>query len=144
LDLVTESHQNLLAAVGIDLHSTVHPLDFVSGSPYGADQEVGSMEFDGELWLWDARQVDSWTFVSVPPELSEEIRDRAAARPPAGFGSVRVAVSIGSSSWQTSVFPGADGRYALPVKKAVRRKEGVEAGDQVRVRLDVLDADTEP
>ena len=48
------------------------------------------MEFDGELWLWDARQADSWTFVSVPPELSEEIRDRAAARPPAGFGSVRV------------------------------------------------------
>ena len=102
------------------------------------------MEFDGELWLWDARQADSWTFVSVPPELSEEIRDRAAARPPAGFGSVRVWVTIGSSSWQTSVFPGADGRYALPVKKTVRRKEEVEAGDQVRVRLDLLDEDPEP
>ena len=102
------------------------------------------MEFEAELWLWDARQADTWTFVSVPPDLSEEIRDRAAARPPAGFGSVRVMVTIGTSTWRTSVFPGDDGRYDLPVKKAVRRKEGVEAGDRVRVRLEVLDDEPQP
>ncbi len=102
-----------------------------------------AMEFEAELWLWDARQADTWTFVSVPPELSEEIRDRAAARPPAGFGSVRVTVTIGTSTWRTSVFPG-DGRYDLPVKKAVRRQQGVEAGDRVRVRLEVLDDEPQP
>jgi hypothetical protein len=102
------------------------------------------VEFEAELWRWDVRKADTWTFVSVPPELSEEIHDRAAARPPAGFGSVRVAVSIGTSTWQTSVFPGQDGRYALPVKKAVRRTEGVEAGDRVRVRLEVLDEEPPP
>jgi len=99
---------------------------------------VEPLEFEAELWLWDARQADSWTFVSVPPALSEEIRDRAAVLPPAGFGSVRVAVTIGASTWRTSVFPGDDGRYALPVKRAVRRAEGVESGDRVRVRLEVL------
>jgi hypothetical protein len=99
---------------------------------------VEPLEFEAELWLWDARRADTWTFVSVPTELSEEIRDRAAALPPAGFGSVRVAVTIGSSTWRTSVFPGRDGRYDLPVKKAVRRKEGVESGDRVRVHLEVL------
>ena len=98
------------------------------------------VEFEAELWLWDARRMDTWTFVSVPPELSEEIRERAAALPPAGFGSVRVAVTIGGSTWQTSVFPGDDGRYGLPVKKSVRRAEGIESGDRVRVRLEVLDA----
>ena len=96
------------------------------------------LEFEAELWLWEARRADTWTFVSVPPELSEEIRDRAAALPPAGFGSVRVAVTIGRSTWQTSVFPGDDGRYGLPVKKAVRKAECVENGDRVRVRLEVL------
>ncbi len=95
------------------------------------------LEFEAELWLWDARQADTWTFVSVPPALSEEIRDRAAALPPAGFGSVRVAVTIGTTTWQTSVFPG-DGRYDLPVKKSVRRAEGLETGDRVRVRLEIL------
>jgi Domain of unknown function (DUF1905) len=96
------------------------------------------MEFEAELWLWDARRADTWIFLSVPPAQSEEIRDHAAARPPAGFGSVRVQVTIGASTWQTSVFPGGDGRYDLPVKKSVRRAEGVEAGDRVQVRLEVL------
>ena len=96
------------------------------------------LEFEAELWQWDARKADTWTFVSVPAELSEEIRDRAAALPPAGFGSVRVAETIGRSTWRTSVFPGDDGRYALPVKKSVRRSECVESGDRVRVRLEVL------
>ena len=96
------------------------------------------LEFEAELWLWDARRVDTWTFLSVPPELSEEIRDRAAGLPPAGFGSVRVAVTIGRTTWRTSVFPGDDGRYGLPVKKSVRQAEGVESGDRVRVRLEIL------
>jgi len=97
------------------------------------------IEFTGELWIWDARRNDSWIFVSVPPAESEEIRELGAARPPAGFGSVRVSVTIGGSTWQTSVFPGADGRYALPVKKSVRRAEGIAEGDVVPVALHVVD-----
>ena len=31
-------------------------------------------EFSAELWIWDARKEDGWTFLSVPPEESEEIR----------------------------------------------------------------------
>jgi len=96
---------------------------------------LNAYEFSAELWIWSARREDGWTFVSVPPEVSEEIREVAASRPPAGFGSVRVSVTIGDSSWQTSVFPGEDGRYALPIKKSVRRAEGVEAGDVVVVIL---------
>ncbi|HEU5483727.1 MAG TPA: DUF1905 domain-containing protein [Microlunatus sp.] len=97
------------------------------------------IEFTGELWIWDARRNDSWIFVSVPLAESEEIRELGAARPPAGFGSVRVSVTIGGSTWQTSVFPGADGRYALPVKKSVRRAEGIAEGDVVPVALHVVD-----
>ena len=96
-------------------------------------------EFDAELWVWDARRSDTWTFVTVPAELSEEIAERAQARPRAGFGSVRVSVTIGSTSWRTSIFPNADQRYDLPVKKAVRRAEGLEAGDRAAVRLALLD-----
>jgi len=35
----------------------------------------GMLEFDAELWAWDARRDDTWMFVSVPAEASEEIRD---------------------------------------------------------------------
>ncbi|GAA0957498.1 hypothetical protein Vau01_082250 [Virgisporangium aurantiacum] len=96
--------------------------------------------FDAELWIWDARRDDSWTFLSLPADASDEIRDLAeAGAPRRGFGSVRVRVSIGGSTWSTSVFPdGARGVYVLPVKKAVRRAEGIEAGDVAGVTVEVI------
>jgi len=92
-------------------------------------------EFSAELWIWDARKEDGWTFLSLPPEESEGIRAYSASRPRGGFGSVRVSVTIGGSTWQSSVFPGGDGSYALPIKKSVRRAERIEAGDVVTVKL---------
>jgi hypothetical protein len=96
--------------------------------------------FDAELWIWDARKDESWTFVSLPEEASEEIRDLAAAAGPRrGFGSVPVRVSIGTSTWRTSVFPdGARGVYVLPVKRTVRRAQGLEAGDVASVTVEVV------
>ena len=98
-----------------------------------------SFEFEAELWVWDARRLDTWTFVSLPAELSQEVFERAQAHPRAGFGSVRVAVTIGTTSWRTSIFPAAADRFDLPVKKAVRRAEGLEAGDTARVRIELID-----
>ena len=95
-----------------------------------------SCAFDAELWEWDAAQDGtSWVFVTVPPDETEEIRLRSG--PPRGFGSVRVEVTVGGTTWRTSVFPDARG-YALPVKKAVRRAESLEVGDSARVTLELL------
>ena len=35
-----------------------------------------SFEFEAELWVWDARRLDTWTFVSLPAELSQEVFER--------------------------------------------------------------------
>lgn len=97
-----------------------------------------SYAFRTELWLWEARRQDSWTFVSLPPEIAEEIREQAP--PAAGFGSVPVAVRLGATSWRTSIFPdSARGTYVLPVKKAVRRAEGLAEGTVAAVELEVRD-----
>lgn len=96
-------------------------------------------EFEAELWIWDARRVDTWTFVSLPLEAAADIREFASALP-RGFGSVRVEVTVGGSTWRTSVFPGAgSGGYVLPIKKAVRRAESLEPGHPVAVRLELVD-----
>jgi hypothetical protein len=93
--------------------------------------------FDAETWLWDARQSDSWTFLSLPQEVSSEIREVAGALP-RGFGSVRVTVTLGATTWKTSIFPDAKaGVYVLPLKKAVRKAEGVEAGGTVTVKVEL-------
>ncbi len=102
------------------------------------DPAGATYAFDADLWLWPAR-TDSWTFVSLPTDLADEILHRAGptAR---GFGSVRVEVTIGATSWRTSLFPdGKAGTYVLPVKKAVRTAEALATGDTAHVRLRLVD-----
>lgn len=95
------------------------------------------VDFDAEVFLWDAR-TESWFFAALPPELSDEIRE--IPRPFRGFGSVRVDARIGGSRWRTSIFPdGGRGAYVLPLKRAVRDAEGIVEGATVSVRLEVLD-----
>ena len=92
-------------------------------------------EFEGEIWLYEGR--GPWHFVTLPLEMSEAIRDHAA-RPPRGFGSIRVVAAIGNTTWRTSVFPDkASGAFQLPVKAAVREAEDLMAGDMVTVHIDV-------
>jgi hypothetical protein len=77
-------------------------------------------------------------FATVPPADSDEIGDLVPER--RGFGSVRVRVHMGSSTWDTSVFPDSKaGAYVLPVKRAMRDAEGVDVGDEVTIELELLD-----
>jgi hypothetical protein len=56
------------------------------------------------------------------------------------FGSVRVRVTVGGSVWRTSIFPeGGRGAYVLPIKKAVRKAEGLDPGDTASVTVELLD-----
>lgn len=97
------------------------------------------LEFEAELWVWESRPAETWTFVSLPVEESEHIRELTAG-PRRGFGSVRVKVRVGTTTWRTSIFPDAgSGTYALPVKKAVRTAEGIGVGDTARVVVELVD-----
>jgi Domain of unknown function (DUF1905) len=100
--------------------------------------ESVKVAFDAELWLWDARRTQSWTFVSLPASQSEEVRDLAGGLR-RGFGSVRVRATIGSSTWTTSIFPGSQGGYVLPVKRPVRDAEGLDVGDVATVTVELID-----
>lgn len=88
------------------------------------------------LWLWTGEN-GSWHFITVPEELTGEIRAGGFARR-AGFGSVRVEATINGVCWRTSVFPQKSGGYILPVKADVRRRAQIAAGDEVELDLEVL------
>jgi hypothetical protein len=97
------------------------------------------VDFDAELWLWDARRSETWTFVSLPVEAAEDIRELVAG-PRRGFGSVRVRVTVGGSTWTTSIFPdSSQGSYVLPIKRAIRTAERLDVGDTAAVSLEVID-----
>ncbi len=94
--------------------------------------------FSSPVTRWDSR-VDSWFFVHVPVDQSEEIASLPLPR--RGFGSLRVRAQIGDTTWTTSIFPGKDGRYALGLKRAVRDSEHIEEGDTVSADIELLDLD---
>lgn len=96
-------------------------------------------EFTAELYLWESRQADAWVFVNLPTDLSDEILD-AAEHATRGFGSLRVDVRVGGTTWRTSLFPSKSAQtYVLPLKKSVRRAEGLEVGDTASIHLSLVD-----
>ena len=90
----------------------------------------------GPLWLWSGESA-SWHFLTVPEDLAGELHAESLARR-SGFGSVKVEVHIGDTAWRTSVFPQKSGGYILPVKKEVRCRAGIAAGDEVSFEIDIL------
>lgn len=101
---------------------------------------VTTYDFAAPLWRWTAKdeaKSGAWFFLSLPFDVSDEIE--ATAGPGNGFGSVRVEVTIGGSTWRTSVFPSGEHKtYVLPVKKAVRVSEGLDEGSEAKVRLSLV------
>ena len=90
------------------------------------------------LWIWKGSDAAGrWYFITVPEGQSIEIKAHAFDSP-RGFGSVKVEARIGDVSWRTSVFPLNSGGYLLPVKKEVRCRAGIGAGDVVTVELELL------
>ncbi|WP_291381201.1 DUF1905 domain-containing protein [Demequina sp.] len=90
--------------------------------------------FSADLYLWDAR-TDSWVFVNLPEDIADEIED-AAPEPRRGFGAVKVEVTVGGTTWRTSVFPSKEAAtFVVPIKRAVLKAEGLTVGDRVKLAL---------
>ncbi|MEK7134572.1 MAG: DUF1905 domain-containing protein [Patescibacteria group bacterium] len=90
--------------------------------------------FSSELWLYPT-EAAAWHFITLPKKESEAIK-KTQIGPRRGWGSVPVSVTIGKTTWQTSIFPDKRlGAYVLPVKATVRAKEGLRAGRGVRVSI---------
>jgi hypothetical protein len=97
-----------------------------------------------KLWIWSSeREPASWHFVTIDGEASEALHALALMRRlefgrKRGWGAMKAKVRIGDTEWETSIFPEKDsGGWLLPVKAAVRKAEGLAAGDDVQVTVTV-------
>jgi Domain of unknown function (DUF1905) len=96
---------------------------------------VATLAFEGVLWRVPGES--GWHFITLPLELTADIREETAPLRK-GFGSVKVTATVAGTSWSTSVFPDTQtGSYLLPVKKSVREATGIHPGDTVSVRLEL-------
>ena len=89
--------------------------------------------FSAPVWVYPG--AGGWHFVTLPQDVTDDIRSlfHGVAR---GWGSYPVDVTLGSTHWQTSIFPDkASSSFVLPLKAGIRRKEQIGEGDMVSVRL---------
>jgi hypothetical protein len=102
---------------------------------------LDQLEFSGKLWL--SSGPGGWTFITLPQACADQIRfytgeetGRVRGR---SWGMIKVEASIGASSWETTIWPDkGSGSFLLPVKAAVRKKEGISVGDSADVKLRLL------
>lgn len=88
------------------------------------------------VWLYPG--MAGWHFMSLPKKEGEDIKKRFGKKH-RGWGSLPVVVTLGKTSWKTSIFPDKQsGSYLLPLKALVRKKEGVFSGDKVSFSIEVI------
>ena len=114
-----------------------------------------TVSYTAPLIRWQGER-GTYHLLSIDGEAAEQIamherlrRLEYGAR--RGFGSVKVMARIGETEWESSVFPqrksspsnsAATGQqereWILLVSKKVMRAEGLEAGEPISLKLDLL------
>jgi len=89
----------------------------------------------GKVWLYPG--MAGWHFVSLEKKQSKEIKEKYGKNR-RGFGSIPIKVTIGDTSWKTSIFPDKrSGTYLLPIKAEVRKKEGIFDDDTITFTIEI-------
>ena len=89
----------------------------------------------GKIWLYPG--TSGWHFVTLPKNTKEEI-DFFFSDFKRGWGSLPVLVTVGETSWKTSIFPDKkEGSYILPLKAEIRKIESLHEGDNINLTLEI-------
>ena len=88
------------------------------------------------VWLYNSEKA-SWHFATIPEDISAEIT-LFHGHNKLGWGSLPVNVTIGNTTWKTSIFPDSKTKtYLLPLKAEVRKKEKIMVGDVIALTLTI-------
>jgi hypothetical protein len=98
---------------------------------------VKTFTIKAKVWVFAGKA--AWSFVTLPKKDTEDIRF-LFAHVKRGWGSLPVVVTVGKTTWKTSIFPDKDSRsYVLPLKAEVRKKENIKKGDMLSLSLEIKD-----
>ena len=90
--------------------------------------------FTAKLWIWPGDKA-SWYFVSVPQDIAATLREKYKGTHK-GWNSLPVEVTVGETTWRTSMFYATESKtYLLPIKFQVRKKEALLADELLDVAI---------
>jgi hypothetical protein len=94
---------------------------------------VFEFEFTAPVIKWQGKA--AWHFIVLPEDMSREI-DVLCSALKGGWGSLKVDARIGTTRWNTSIFPSKEqGAFLLPINAKVRKAQQLSAGDEASVTI---------
>lgn len=76
-----------------------------------------------KVWVYPG--MNAWRFIGIPEKEGKEIKKKYGTHAK-GWGSLPVSVTIGNTTWDTSIFPDKkSGSYLLPLKAKIRKAEDI-------------------
>lgn len=89
--------------------------------------------FSAEVWQHAAP--GGWYFVSLPLEMSKEIREHLQWQEE-GWGRLKASAQIKDAQWDTAIwFDTKRSTYLLPLKADIRKKERIIIGQMIDILL---------
>lgn len=93
----------------------------------------GKVKYQFTAKTWQHASPGGWHFISLPKEMSKEIRKYLQSEEE-GWGRLKATAKIGDSEWNTAIWFDTKGNtYLLPLKAEIRKKECIEAGKNLEV-----------
>lgn len=81
--------------------------------------------------------MSGWRFLVLPKKEAKEIKDKFG-KMKRGWGSLPVTVTVGNTTWETSIFPDKKSEsYLLPLKVAVRKAEEIMDDDTIQFSIKI-------
>jgi hypothetical protein len=96
---------------------------------------IKKYRLEEKIWLYPGKA--GWYFITVPAGIAKEI-DFFFSHQKKGWGSLPVKVTIGKTTWKTSIFPDKKTQsYLLPLKAEVRQQEHLKEGNSVLFSIEL-------
>ena len=91
-------------------------------------------EFSAKAYQYSSsKEMTGWIFVSLPKELSVEIRESFKWLEE-GWGRMKVKAQLGKSQWESAIwFDTKQDTYLLPLKAKIRKQEEVVLGEEIKI-----------
>ncbi|WP_420573072.1 DUF1905 domain-containing protein [Kordia sp.] len=92
-------------------------------------------EFSGKLWKDESS--GGWVFISIPKNISKEIRENLKWQEE-GWGRMKASATIKEIKWDTAIwFDTKMNTYLLPVKSEIRKKASLNLNDEIIVNISI-------
>ena len=96
---------------------------------------TGKIKYTFSEKVWQHTGPGGWYFVSLPENISKEIRKLLKSEEE-GWGRLKATAQTGKSEWKTAIwFDSKRNTYLLGLKAEIRKRENIEIGKVIEVTV---------